>query len=94
MSSVWPLCYSDLIGGVLQRWFPLEGYIFSSEEHWSSDIETIGLLVTSLTKAILPQSLSLDGWTALGRVLLVPNISQMMEVTVPNKTFKAADIFL
>ena len=34
---------------------------------------TIGFLVTSLTKALLPRLLSLAGRPGLGRVLVVPN---------------------
>ena len=62
----------------------LEGSPLSTEEHWSSDRVTIGFLVTSLTKALLPRSLSLDGRPALGRVLVVPNFFhlRMMEATV------------
>ena len=45
----------------------LEGSPLSTKECWSSDRVTIGFLVTSLTKALLPRSLSLDGRPALGR---------------------------
>ncbi len=57
---------------------------------------TIAFLVTSLTKALLPQLLSLAGRPALGRVLVVPNFFhlQRMEATVLIGTFNAADIFL
>ena len=57
---------------------------------------TIRFLVTSLTKALLPRSLSLDGRPALGRVLVVPNFFhlRMMEATVLIGTFKAAEMFL
>ena len=74
----------------------LEGFPHSTEERWSSDRVTIGFLLTSLTKALLPQSLSLDGRPALGRVLVVPDFFhlRMMEATVLIGTFKAADIFL
>ena len=74
----------------------LEGSPLSTEDRWSSDRVTIGFLVTSLTKALLPQSLSLDGRPALGRVLVVPNFFhlQMMEATVLIGTFKAAEIVL
>ena len=51
----------------------LEGSPLSTEERWSSDRVTIRFLVTSLTKALLPRSLSLDSRPALGRVLVVPN---------------------
>ena len=65
----------------------LEGSPPSTDERWSSDRVTIGFLVTSLTKALLPRSLSLDGRPALGRVLVVLNL---MEATVHIGTFKAA----
>ena len=65
------------------------------EELWSSVRVTIGFLVTSLTKAILPRLLSLAGQPALGRVLVVPNFFQlrMMEATVFLWTFNAAEMF-
>ena len=74
----------------------LEGSPLFTEERWSSDRVTIGFLVTSLTKAHLPRSLSLDGRPALGRVLVVPYFFhlQMMEATVLIGTFKAAEHFL
>ena len=52
-------------------------------------------LCHSLTKALLPQLLSLAGRTALGKVLVVPNFFhlRMMEATVFLGTFNAADIF-
>ena len=51
----------------------LEGSAISTEELWSSVRVTIGLLVSSLTKALLPWLLSLAGRPDLGRVLVVPN---------------------
>ena len=71
----------------------LEGSPLSTEEHWSSDRVTIGFLVTSLTKALFPRSLSLDVQPALGRVLVVPNFFHlwMMKATVLIGTFKAAE---
>ena len=74
----------------------LEGSPLSTEERWSSDRVTIGFLVTSLTKALLPRSLSLGGRPALGRVLVVPNFFhlRMMDASVLIGTFKAAEIFL
>ena len=55
----------------------------STEELWSSVRVTIWFLVTYLTKALLPQLLSLAGWPALGRALVVPIFFhlRMMEVT-------------
>ena len=68
---------------------------WATEECWSSDRVTIGFLVTSLTKALLPWLLSLDGRPVLGRVLVVPNFHlRMMEATVLIGTFKTAEIFL
>ncbi|KAK6321545.1 hypothetical protein J4Q44_G00085210 [Coregonus suidteri] len=46
----------------------LEGSPISTEELWSSVRVTIRLLVTSLTKALLPRLHSLAGRSALGRV--------------------------
>jgi hypothetical protein len=62
----------------------LEGSPISTEELWSSVRVTIGFLVTSLIKALLPRLFSLAGQQALGRVLVVPNFFhlRMMEVTV------------
>ena len=70
----------------------LEGSPISTEELWSSVRVTIGFLVTSLTKALLPQLLSLVGWPGLGRVLVVPNVFyiRMMEATVFMGNFNAA----
>ena len=73
----------------------LEGSPISTGELWSSVRVTIGFLVTSLTKTLLPRLLSLAGRPALGRVLVVPNFFylRMMEITVLLGTFNAADIF-
>ena len=57
----------------------LEGSPLSTEERWCSDRVTIGFLVTSLTKALLPRSLNLDGRPALGRVLVVPIFFQFTD---------------
>jgi hypothetical protein len=56
---------------------------------------TIGFLVTSLTKALLPRLLSVAGRAALGRTLVVPNFFhlRMMEATVFLGTFNAAEMF-
>ena len=74
----------------------LEGCPISKEELWSSVRVTIGFLVTSLTKALLPRLFSLAGRPALGRVLVVPNFFRlrMMEATVFLGTFNAEDFFL
>ena len=52
-------------------------------------------MVTSLTKALLPQLLNLAGRPALGRMLVVLHFFhlRMMEATVFLGTFNAADIF-
>jgi hypothetical protein len=62
-----------------------------SLELWSSFILTIGFLVTSLTKALLPRLLSLVGWPALEIVLVVPQFFhlRMIEATVFLETFNA-----
>jgi hypothetical protein len=73
----------------------LEASPISTKELWSSVRVTIGFLVTSLTKAILPRFLSLAGRPTLGRVLVVPNFFhlRMMEATVFLWTFNAAEMF-
>ena len=73
----------------------LESSPISTEELWSSVRVTIGFLVTSLTKALLPRLLSLAGRPALGRVLVVPNFFhlRMMEATVFLGTINAAEMF-
>jgi hypothetical protein len=74
------------INGVLQGWLSFWKVLspISTEELWSSVRETIRLLVTYLTKALLPRLLSLAGMPALGRVLVVPNFFhfKMIEATV------------
>ena len=54
---------------------------------------TIEFLVPSLTKALLPPLLSLAQQPALGRVLVVPNLSHLriMEAIVLLGTFNAAE---
>ena len=73
----------------------LEGSPISTEELWRSVRVTIGFLVTSLSKALLPRMLSLAGRPALGRVLVVPNVFHLrtMEATVFVWTFNAAEMF-
>ena len=73
----------------------LEGSPITIEELGSSVRETIGFLVTSLTKSLLPQLLSLLSQPALGNILGVSNFFhlKMMEATVFLETFNAADIF-
>ena len=70
----------------------LGGYPISTEELRSSVRETIRFLITSLTKALLSQLLSLAGCPALGRVLVVQHILSL-RMTVFLGTFKVADIF-
>ena len=61
----------------------LVGSLISTEDLWSSVRVTIWFMVASLTKALLPQLLSLAGRPALGRVLVIPNIFLLrMEATV------------
>lgn len=43
-------------------------FSISAEDVWSS----VGVTVTSQTKALFTESVSLDGWRSLGRVLMVP----------------------
>ena len=73
----------------------LKGSPIATEELWSSVSVTIGCLVSSLTKTLLPRLLSLARRPALGRVLVVPNFFhlRMMEATVFLGTFNATDIF-
>ena len=72
----------------------LEGSPISTEQLWSSVRVAIGFLVTYLTKAF-SRLLSLAGWPALGRVLVVPKVFylRMMEATVFLGTFNATDMF-
>ena len=55
-----------------------------TQDLWRTARVTIGFLVTSLTKALLPRFLSLAGRPALGKVLVVPNFFHLriMEATV------------
>uniref|UniRef100_A0A3Q3L475 Endonuclease/exonuclease/phosphatase domain-containing protein n=1 Tax=Labrus bergylta TaxID=56723 RepID=A0A3Q3L475_9LABR len=55
-----------------------------------------GFFFTSLTKALLPQLLSLAGRPGLGRVLVIPNVFHLriMEATVLLGTLSAAEILL
>ncbi len=47
----------------------LKGFPLSTENHWNSVRVAIGFLATSLTKTLLPRSLSLSRRPVLGRVL-------------------------
>ncbi|KAI9515960.1 hypothetical protein NQZ68_020488 [Dissostichus eleginoides] len=49
----------------------LEGSPISTEEHWSSVRVTIGFLVNSLTKALLPRCSVWFGRPALGRAVVM-----------------------
>jgi hypothetical protein len=75
--------------------FRLECSPISTEELWSSVTVTIGFLVTSLTKDLLPRLLSLAGWPALGRGLVVKNVFNLrtMEATMLLGTLNAAELF-
>ena len=68
----------------------------SAKEICSSVRLVIGLLVTSLTKVLLAQLLSLVGRPALGRVWVVPYSFHflMMELTVLLGTFNTLEIVL
>ena len=67
----------------------------SPQRNYRAVIVTIGFLVTSLSKALLPRLLSLASGPALGRVLVIPNFFhlRMMEATVFLGTFNAAEMF-
>ena len=71
----------------------LEGSSISTEELWSSIRVNIRLVITSLTKDLLPRLLSFAGRPALGRAVVVPSVFQlkMMEATVFLWTFNAAE---
>ena len=82
-ASVWSLYHKVLIGGVLQRWLSFWKVLPSPQRNCRALSVTIGILVPSQPKVLLPQLLSLARWPALGRVLggskLLP---RMMEATV------------
>ena len=95
MASVWPLYHKGLISGSAPEMVVLlEGSPISTEGLWSSARVTIGFLVTSPSKALLPRLLGLAGRPALGRVLVVQNIFRlrMTEATVFLGIFNAAEI--
>ena len=58
VASVWPFYHKGLIGRVLQRWFSFWKVLPSPQRNWSSVRVNIGFLITSPTKALLPQLLS------------------------------------
>ena len=68
----------------------LEGSTISTKELWNSVRVTIVFLVTSLTKALLPQLLSLARRKALGRIFFH---LRMMKATVFLGTFNDAEMF-
>ena len=73
-ASVWPLCPKAQTSRELQWWLSFWKFSpISKKDLWSSARVIIGFLVTSLNKVLLSQLLSLAGWPALGRVLVVPN---------------------
>ena len=74
----------------------LAGSPISVKELYSSVRVVIGFLVTSLTKVLLAQLLSLVGRPALGRVWIVPYSFHflMMELTVLLGTFNTRKIVL
>ena len=61
----------------------LDRSLIATEELWSSARVTIGFLVTSLTKALLPRLLSFARRPALGRVLVAKDLN-----TYVNKVFQ------
>ena len=73
----------------------LEGSSISTKELYSSVRVTIGFLVTSLTKALLPRLLSFPRAGRPARVLEVPNFFhlRMMEATVFLGTINDAETF-
>lgn len=99
VASVWPLDHTGQIGGLLQRWLTLWMALpspVSTEEQMSFDRVTNGLLVTSITKALLHQPLGLDGWQVLGglQVLLKFLHFRKIEVSLYTGTVNAAEMFL
>uniref|UniRef100_A0A4W5Q4V4 Tyrosine-protein kinase n=1 Tax=Hucho hucho TaxID=62062 RepID=A0A4W5Q4V4_9TELE len=95
VASIWPLYHKGLIGGVLQRWLTFWKVLPSPQRNYGALSVTIGFLVNSLTKALLPRLLSLAGRPALGRVFVFPNFFhlRMLEATVYLGTFNAAEMF-
>ena len=84
VASVWPLSHKAEICEVLQRLLSFR-QVFSSQPRNSSSVRVIiGFLVTSLTKVLLAQLLSLVRWLDLGRVWVVPCCFHclMMELSV------------
>ncbi len=87
---VWPHRHKAQIGGVLQWCL---GFSHLHIWSWSSTRVTIGLLVTSLEKALLHQLLSLARRPALGRVLVVPKFFHGNRDYMLLWTFNTADFF-
>ena len=99
-----PLTEEWLLPGhsMIQAWLmercrdgsPSERFSSLDKKHWSSVRETVGFLVTALTKA-LPQSFSLARQPALGRVLVVSNFfhSWIIEASVVIATSNPAEMF-
>ena len=67
VASVWPLYHNGLFGRMLQRWLSFWKVLPSPQR--SSVRVTIGFLVTSLPKALLPRLLSLAWRPALRKRL-------------------------
>ena len=89
VAFTWPLYHKGLIGGVLQSWLSFWKVLHRGTlELYKSDHWVHGHLPK-------PSLLSLAGWLALGRVLVVPNFFnlRMMEATVFLGTFNAAEMF-
>ena len=81
---------------MLQRLVLPAGFPISAKELCSSVRVVIGLVVTSLTKVLPTQLLSLVGRQALGRVWVVPYSFHflMMKLTVLLGTFNTLEIVL
>ncbi|KAJ8404132.1 hypothetical protein AAFF_G00344820 [Aldrovandia affinis] len=88
--------HKGLIDGLLQRWLSFCQVLPSLQRNSEALLVATGFLVTSLTKAFLAWLLSLAGWPALRRVMVVPNVFHftMMEPTVLLGTFNALEMFL
>ena len=93
----WPLYHSGLIGGLLQIWLSFWKVLLSPQRNAGALTEwPSGSCSPLWLRPFSPESLSLDGRPALGRVLVVLNFFhlRMMEATVLIGTFKAAEFFL
>lgn len=102
--SVRPLRHRSRTGRGLQwqltlwNFLPSPSYISGAQPLWSlvSSSLVLLLLFLPLTKAVLPQVLSLSGQTGQGRVLVVPNFFHLrtIEADMLWGTLSAAEILL